>query len=288
MSSARTRNPRPDNFAELVDQLGGISPARIWLRPAPGTATERDLIAALDGPNKRLCELVYGVLVEKDLPPPKPPGSTALDNLADLVERLGGIPLERIRFRPPLGTAKVSDVITAAEGFPKRLCELVDGVLVEKPMGTREALLASLIVHFLWDFLEKQDLGIALGADGAMRILPRRVRIPDVSFISWDRLPERELPRKRIANLAPDLAVEVLSEGNTKKEMERKLKEYFRAGVRLVWLIQPKTRTAEVYTSPTKKQKVDKGQSLLGGKVLPGFRLPLKQLFGRTRRHGER
>ena len=110
--------------------------------------------------------------------------------------------------------------------------------------------------------------------------MPGLVRIPDVAFISWERLPGKVVvPDEAIPDLAPDLAVEVLSEGNTKEEMERKLKDYFFAGVRLVWYIDLKKRTAEVYTSPDQGVTLTEGQTLDGGEVLPGFRLPLRQLF---------
>ena len=66
-------------------------------------------------------------------------------------------------------------------------------------------------------------------------------------FHSWNRLPGRESPKEPIPDLAPDLAVEVLSEGNTKAEMTRKVREYFDAGVILVWLIDPRKRTAQVF-----------------------------------------
>jgi len=202
--------------------------------------------------------------------------------LAELLRQLGDIPPERIALHAPPGRATEKHVIAALEAVDKRLYELVDGVLVEKAMGTRESLLASIIIQLLWNFVQKHDLGIVLGADGAMRLMPGLVRIPDVSFISWDRLPGRELPDAALAELSPELAVEVLSASNTKGEMERKLRDYFRAGVRLVWVIQPKTQTAEVYTSPEHVQAVAKNQSLDGGPVLPGFKLSLRQLFART------
>jgi Uma2 family endonuclease len=213
--------------------------------------------------------------------PSAPPLSSQLETLADLVQELGDIPLNRIRLRPPLGSATEKDVLAVRESPERRLCELVDGVLVEKPIGTKESMLASLLVHYFWSYLAQQDLGIVLGADGFVRLLPDLVRIPDVSFISWEKLPERKLPDQAIADLVPDLAVEVLSASNTRKEMKRKLRECFQAGVRLVWLIQPKTETAAVYTSPTKCQFIAADQALDGGDVLPGFSLPLKQLFQR-------
>jgi Uma2 family endonuclease len=205
-------------------------------------------------------------------------------SLADLVERLGGIPLDRIRESPPPGTATEKDVEAALEAADKRLCELVDGVLVEKVMGTREALLAGLILHWFWDYLEENDVGQTFGADGTMRLMPGLVRIPDVSFVSWPRLPPEGLTEKRIADLAPDLAVEVLSPGNTRKEMLRKLKDYFTCGVSVVWLIHPKNETAEAYTAPDKRKKIPKGGVLEAADILPGFSLLLKRLFKRADR----
>jgi Uma2 family endonuclease len=206
------------------------------------------------------------------------------ETVAGLLEVIGEVPLDRLPLRPPMGTATESDVIAALERADKRLYELVDGVLVEKPMGTKEGLLASFIAHLLWTFLEENDLGIVLGADGPVRLRLRLVRIPDVCFIPWERLPGDELPDEVIAGVVPTLAVEVLSEGNTKSEMDRKLRDYFGAGVKLVWLVDPKKQTAVVHTSPTKSHPVEKDGVLDGGKVLPGFSLPLKELFARARR----
>ena len=66
------------------------------------------------------------------------------------------------------------------------------------------------------------------------------VRIPDVSFVSWDRVPGRKFPSEPVPPLVPDLAVEVISPSNTPKEMDEKLQEYFEKGVRLVWFVRPK------------------------------------------------
>ena len=75
-----------------------------------------------------------------------------------------------------------------------------------------------------------------------MKLAEKLVRIPDVSFTNWDRVPGRVVPDAPVPDLAPDLAVEVLSEGNTREEMERKLKEYFHSDVQLVWYIDPRKR----------------------------------------------
>ncbi len=82
--------------------------------------------------------------------------------------------------------------------------------------------------------------------------------------------------------------MEVFSEGNTAEEMRRKLREYFKVGVRLVWLIDPVTQTAEAYTSPRKKTILTADESLDGGSVLPGFRLSLQELFARAGRRRSR
>jgi Uma2 family endonuclease len=111
--------------------------------------------------------------------------------------------------------------------------------------------------------------------------MPGLVRIPDISFVSWNRLPGRVLPSKPIPDLVPDLAVEVLSKGNTKGEMRRKLKEYFLTGVQLVWFVNPRTRTIQVYTAPDQYVTLAEGQTLDGGNVLPGLALPVSKVFAK-------
>jgi Uma2 family endonuclease len=203
-----------------------------------------------------------------------------IETVAELLEALGDIPPERIRMHPWPGTATENDVL-AAHARDKRLCELVDGVLVEKPMGYDESRFAIELGYTLIEFLRKHDLGIAAGADGMLRLMPGIVRIPDVSFVSWERLPANY---GQIPPIAPDLAVEVLSPTNTPREMERKLHEYFAAGTRLVWYFDLKLRTVTVYTAPDRFTVLDESQTLDGGDVLPGFSLPLRELFERASR----
>lgn len=210
------------------------------------------------------------------------------DNFAELMERLGGIPLERIRMEAAPGTATEKDVLAVRSSPERRLCELVDGVLVEKAMGVRQSLLASEIIQILGPFVRAAASGVVLGADGMVRTFPDQVRIPDVCFISWDRYSGTLVPDEGVSSSVPNLAVEVLSPSNTKGEMDRKLRDYFLAGVELVWVIEPKAQTAKSYTSPEDFLHISKTGSLDGGSVLPGFRLPLKQLFACLHRpHGE-
>jgi Uma2 family endonuclease len=107
------------------------------------------------------------------------------------------------------------------------------------------------------------------------------VRIPDLSFLSWERLPGRRIPKQPILGLAPDLAVEVLSPGNTGAEMALKVREYFLAGIRLVWLVDPHKRLVRAYTAPDQFVRLTEQDSLDGGDVLPGLQLPVKRIFER-------
>jgi Uma2 family endonuclease len=206
------------------------------------------------------------------------------DTIADLLHRLGDIPAERVLMRPPPGTATEADLIELLDGANKRICELVDGVLVEKAMGFKEAVLAGVILQWFWNYLDKHDLGISSGADGPVRLRLGLVRVPDVCFVSWKRFGRDEIPDDPVSKVIPELAIEILSKSNTAREIDLKLQEYFRAGVLLAWVIDPKEETAAVYTSPTKKTALGKDGVLEGRKILPGFRLPLKTLFGRARR----
>jgi len=227
--------------------------------------------------HQRITNREEAVMSQATIAPPE------IKTLADLRQRLGRIPLDRIWFHPAPGTATEKDVIEAEER-ENRLCELVDGTLVEKAVGFEEARLAIELAYLVKSYLDQNDLGICVGADGMMRIAPGLVRIPDLSFITWDRLPSRESPKEPIPELAPDLAVEVLSEGNTKAEMVRKVREYFEAGVILVWLIDPKKRTARVYSTVEKSALIRADQALDGGDVLPGFVVRLSDLLDRGRR----
>jgi Uma2 family endonuclease len=136
-------------------------------------------------------------------------------------------------------------------------------------------------------FVRPRNLGLVTAPDGTMRLAPGLVRIPDVAFISWDRLPDRRVPTEPIPALAPDLAVEILSAGNTAREMARKRQDYFAAGVQVVWEVNPNTRTVEVFTAPDQSTVLHEAQRLEGGIVLPGFSLPLQELFSALDLHGE-
>src|SRR5581483_5589968 len=171
-----------------------------------------------------------------------PTGLTHEWTVADLLARFGPIPHRRVRQDPPPGTATEQDVLQIFER-EQRLYELIDGVLLEKTMGTQESFLAAFLVHTLFGFVKQHDLGFVLPPDGMARLFPGTVRIPDVSFIAWSQVPGRKVPRVPMLEFAPMLAVEVLSPSNTAQEMDTKLKDYFRAGTQLVWYVDAARRT---------------------------------------------
>lgn len=197
--------------------------------------------------------------------------------LAELLDHLGGISPHRIRMRPAPGTATKADLV-ALDARGEKLLELIDGVIVEKAMGFREAFLAGVLIRLLGQFVRKNKLGVVVGADATMEVLPELVRLPDVAFISWKRMPEG-LPAEAIPELSPDLAVEVLSRTNTRAEMRRKRRDYFQGGVEQVWIVDPVARQVEVFASEELCVQLAVGDILDGGTLLPGFQLPLAELF---------
>src|SRR6185437_13858542 len=106
--------------------------------------------------------------------------------------------------------------------------------------------------------------------------------------VSWKNYPKKKRRRGEIPSVAPDLVVEVLSKGNTRREMQRKLAAYFRAGVRLVWYVDPAKRTVRVYTAFDRSTLLGEDDTLDGGDVLPGFALSIRDWFAEAERTGPR
>ena len=202
-------------------------------------------------------------------------------NFAEIWLRVGEVPLDRILSEPAPGSATEEDAANSRHRLGVN-CELVCGTLVAKPMGFYESRIAIVLAHLLQTYLEKHPIGLIAGEDGPYRMLPENVRKPDVSFLSFARLPGGVVPRDAVCPIAPDLAVEVLSKGNSTTEMALKRKEYFATGVRLVWEIDPGTRTACIYTGDGHFEQIGPNDVLRGGEVLPGFEAQLKAIFDRA------
>ena len=191
--------------------------------------------------------------------------------LADLWTHLGGIPLERIRMVPPPGTATEKDVIDA-DDHADRLCELIDGVLVEKTMGYIESFIAIEIVYLLRSFLEAHDLGIALGeawhaqdssAPGAHSRRVFHLLGPVSQPAASPRADSRSGPRPGHRS--------AFEPATRRKKCERKLHDYFTAGVRLVWYIDPRTRSAKSYTGENQFVEVAEPNPSPAARFCPGL-----------------
>lgn len=204
------------------------------------------------------------------------------ERLADL----GNVPACRVRFVPAPGTATIEDVIRLSES-EGRLFELVDGTLVEKAMGWQESLLAGVIMQWLNNYLDQHRIGVATDPDGMTRLFSDTVRGPDVAFVAWTRLPDGRIPTAPIPDLVPNFVIEVLSVSNTYSEMSRKRREYFHAGVELLWMVDHRSRTVTVFRSPQEALVVAEGQTLDGGKVLPGWQVDVAELFSRLERSAD-
>lgn len=204
--------------------------------------------------------------------------SAPLWTAVDLVRYFGAFPLHRVVQDPAPGSATMEDVVRM-ESLHNRLCELIDGTLVEKTMGAFESYVALQLATLLNEFVRIKNLGVALGADGMLQLFPNQVRIPDACFISWERLKGSGFPDQPVPTMVPDLVAEVISRGNTDQEMARKLGEYFEAGVRLVWYVYPTTKTVQVYTAPQSMAVMQENDLIDGGEVLPGLSIPVSKLF---------
>lgn len=203
-----------------------------------------------------------------------------LENIAELLAQLG-VPPERVRLSPPPGTATKKDLIRVHNTI--RRCELVEGTLVENPMGQPESFLAFQLIRLIGRYLDANDIGYGCAPDALVELMPNVVRGPDVCFTPWSATPDGFVPQEQISKLIPPLVVEILSPSNTRAEIDRKIGEYFTAGVVLVWVIDPPTRSAVAYTAPDAATTIRPTDTLTGDPVLPGFTLPLATLFANFR-----
>jgi Uma2 family endonuclease len=159
--------------------------------------------------------------------------------------------------------------------------ELMRGELVSTPMSSYESSdIAAGIVTALRIFAHAGKLGRVAGADGAFILQrnPYTVRIPDVSFVRMDRLPPPE-QRRRFLELAPDLAVEVVSPSDSANDVQEKVREYLDYGVQLIWVVHPLQRTVTVYRPDRSAHVLYDEDALDGGDVLPGFTLLVATIF---------
>jgi Uma2 family endonuclease len=157
-----------------------------------------------------------------------------------------------------------------------RKYELVDGEIRAIPAGARHGEISVRLTAALLAFVSPQRVGDVFDSSTGYRLPGGNVRSPDASFVSSKRLPR--VP-EGFAELAPDLAIEVLSPEDSPREVLDKVGEYLSAGVRLVWVIDPRASCAVSYRSLVDVRKIGPDGTLDGGDVLPGFSCPLADLL---------
>lgn len=161
-------------------------------------------------------------------------------------------------------------------------CELVDGRLVELPSGAEAGWIGTTIRCAVGNFVRDHGLGHVFGPTAGYVCFPsdpNMVRKPDGSFIAKGRLPGGVIPKGHIP-IAPDLAIEVISPGDSYYEVDSKVHLYREAGIRLIWVINPDNRTVKVYAQGRDfPVELTVGDTLDGGDVLPQFSVPVAQLF---------
>jgi Uma2 family endonuclease len=199
----------------------------------------------------------------------------------ELAARIGAVPLWRVRTDPSPGSATEADVERIRRD-EDRICELIDGVLVEKAVSDKSAFVAAELIFFLNSFVRPRRIGWVLAPDGYVWLFGRHLRAPDVSFVRRNQRPGGKVLSTGYADVAPVLAVEVFSPGNTTAELERKRTEFFAAGTELFWIVYPERQEIVVSTGPDEHRTLGPDDLLDGGTVLPGFTLKVADLFERV------
>ena len=176
--------------------------------------------------------------------------------------------------REQLYTAEEFRAVARLPENEERRLELDDGVIVEMASSSpRNTVIAARMAHFLNAHVLPNNLGYVTAPDGGFKLAQRRVRQPDCAFVSKRRLPH--LPDE--FDFAPDIAIEVASPN---EDVLRKAKEYLAAGARLVWVIYADVETVEVFRPDEPRwQTLSAEVTLTGEDVLPGFELPVRDIF---------
>ena len=159
--------------------------------------------------------------------------------------------------------------------------ELVNGQLMERNVGALSSLVEAFVCERLLVYVRACDAGLVWPSSMGYQIFPsspEKVRKPDVSFIGKDKL-SNDVMESGFIKVAPDLAVEVLSPNDLAYEVDRKVAEYFSAGVRLIWIVNPETRTVTIYRPDGTGSKLNEKDTLEGEVVLPGFHCQVRDFF---------
>ncbi|MEL6149461.1 MAG: Uma2 family endonuclease [Chloroflexota bacterium] len=162
-----------------------------------------------------------------------------------------------------------------------RRLELIDGMIVEMPPSSkRNTIIAGIIIHYLNAFVLPKSIGYVTVPDGGFQITEENTFQPDAAYISKERMPDLD---GVVFEVAPDLAVEVISSGETATSVNTKTRRYLEAGTKAVWTVYPETQTVDVHTLNTDGNIVTThiavSGTVTGGEALPGFALTLDRIF---------
>jgi Uma2 family endonuclease len=183
-----------------------------------------------------------------------------------------------------MNTATLEKSVTADDFFEiarGKRAELIQGkVIWMTPAGTEHGFYAMDLGSEIRVFVKRQKLGIVCAAETGFRMANDMVRAPDVAFLSNEKLKSigGALPQKFFPG-APDLAVEVVSPGDTAEEIESKVGDWFQGGTQQVWVLYPRTKTIHLHRSASETLVLRRGDIITGGEVLPGFEYAVNEIF---------
>ena len=159
--------------------------------------------------------------------------------------------------------------------------ELVKGELRRmSPAGSEHGAIIINVSVLLGQHVKSNNLGVCFAAETGFKIAsdPDTVRAPDVAFVRRERIPGSGIPKKFFPG-APDLAVEVLSPGDTYSEVVEKVEDWLGAGTSAVWVVDPRRRSVSVYRSMTDVKRLSGADELDGGEVVRGFGCKVSEIF---------
>ena len=159
--------------------------------------------------------------------------------------------------------------------------ELIDGQLVEKPLGAKASRIGARLLGRLEPFASRHDLGLVFTAECGYQIFksqPKKVRKPDVSFVARGRLPGDEEPDGNMT-IPPDLAVEIVSPNDLAEDIANRVDDYLGAGAKLMWVVFPPTRSVWVMRKDGSGARLKGDQELSGEDVVPSFACLVQALF---------
>ena len=170
--------------------------------------------------------------------------------------------------------------------FQNQRAELINGKVINMaPAGGQHGVEAFAIGLLLGIYVKKKKLGVMCAAETGFILEDKTVRAPDAAFISQARLEENrgkmdgKIRTEKFWPFAPDLAVEVVSPGDRAGEVADKVRDWLKSGVRLVWVIYPRSQTIHVFTAPETMQILEADSILTGGEIVPGFSCKIGEIF---------